>query len=71
MDEVVQAYGATYEMVPGPTNMPNDYYVNHSAYAYLINPSGMWELLYDNDKLADVQQMVSDIRKVLRESSLH
>jgi protein SCO1/2 len=67
IDQTVLAYGGSYEMVAGTTNQPNDYSVNHSAYAYLINPSGMFELLYDNDKLADVQKMVTDIRAVLRE----
>jgi protein SCO1 len=67
MDQTVLAYGASYEMVAGPTNEPNDYSVNHSAYTYLVNPSGKLELLYGNEKLADVQHMVSDIRAVLRE----
>jgi protein SCO1 len=67
MDQTVLAYGASYEMVAGPTNEPNDYSVNHSAYTYLVNPSGKLELLYGNEKLANVQQMVSDIRAVLRE----
>jgi protein SCO1 len=66
IDETVKAYGASYEIVAGTTNQPNDYSVNHSAYAYLISPSGTLELLYDNEKLADVQRMVADIRAVLR-----
>jgi cytochrome oxidase Cu insertion factor (SCO1/SenC/PrrC family) len=53
--------------VAGPTNEPNDYSVNHSAYTYLVNPAGKWELLYGDDKLSDVQRMVADIRAVLRE----
>jgi protein SCO1 len=67
IDQTVRAYGASYEMVPGSTNKPNDYSVDHSAYAYLINPSGTFELLYDNEKLANIQRMVTDIRAVLRE----
>jgi protein SCO1 len=67
MDQTVLAYGASYEMVAGPTNEPNDYSVNHSAYTYLVNPSGKLELLYGNEKLADVQHMISDIRAVLHE----
>jgi len=67
IDQTVLAYGGSYEMVAGPTNEPNDYSVNHSAYTYLVNPSGKLELLYGNEKLAEVQQMVSDIRAVLRE----
>jgi protein SCO1 len=67
IDQTVLSYGASYEMVAGPTNEPNDYSVNHSAYTYLVNPSGKWELLYGDDKLADVQRMVADIRAVLLE----
>jgi protein SCO1/2 len=68
IDQTVLAYGGSYEMVTGSTNQPNDYTVNHSAYAYLINPVGQLELLYDNEKLADVQKMVGDIRSVLQET---
>jgi protein SCO1 len=67
IDQTVLAYGASYEMVAGPTNEPNDYSVNHSAYTYLVSPSGKWELLYGDDKLSNVQRMVADIRAVLRE----
>jgi protein SCO1/2 len=67
IDQTVLAYGGSYEMVAGPTNQPNDYSVNHSAYTYLVNPSGKLELLYGNEKLSDVQQMIADIRAVLRE----
>ena len=67
IDQTVLAYGASYEMVAGPTKEPNDYSVNHSAYTYLVNPSGKLELLYGNEKLTDVQRMVSDIRAVLNE----
>jgi protein SCO1/2 len=67
IDQTVRAYGASYEVVAGSTNQPNDYSVNHSAYVYLVNPSGMWELLYDNEKLADIQRMLGDIRAVLQE----
>ena len=67
IDQTVQAYGASYKVVAGSTNQSNDYSVNHSAYVYLINPSGMWELLYDNEKLADTEGMLGDIRAVLQE----
>jgi protein SCO1 len=67
IDQTVQAYGGSYQFVPGSSGAANDYSVNHSAYAYLINRSGMLELLYDNEKLADTDRMVGDIRAVLRE----
>jgi protein SCO1 len=67
IDRTVQEYGGSYEIVPGASKDPNDYGVSHSAYIYLINPSGQLELLYDNEKLADIDRMVGDIRKVLTE----
>ena len=67
IDRTVQEYGGSYEIVPGSSKDPNDYGVNHSAYIYLINPSGQLELLYDKEKLADTDRMVGDIRKILAE----
>jgi protein SCO1/2 len=67
IDRTVQEYGGSYEIVPGSSKDPNDYGVNHSAYIYLINPSGQLEMLYDNEKLADTDRMVGDIRKILAE----
>ena len=67
IDQTVQAYGGSYEFVRGSSSASDDYSVNHTAYAYLINRSGMLELLYANDKLADSERMVADIRAVLRE----
>jgi protein SCO1/2 len=67
IDRTVQEYGGSYEIVPGSSKDPTDYGVNHSAYIYLINPAGQLELLYDNEKLADTDRMVGDIRKVLAE----
>jgi protein SCO1/2 len=67
IDRTVQEFGGSYEIIPGSSNNPDDYAVNHSAYIYLVNPSGQLELLYDNEKLADTERMVGDIRKVLAE----
>jgi protein SCO1/2 len=67
IDRTVQEYGGSYEIVPGSSKDPNDYSVNHSAYAYLVNPAGQLELLYDNEKLADTDRMIGDICKVLAE----
>jgi protein SCO1 len=67
IDQTVQAYGGAYQFVPGASGAADDYSVNHTAYAYLINRSGMLELLYDNEKLADTDRMAGDIRAVLRE----
>jgi protein SCO1/2 len=67
IDRTVQEYGGSYEIVPGSSNDPNDYSVNHSAYTYLVNPAGQLELLYDNEKLSDPDRMVGDICKVLAE----
>jgi protein SCO1 len=65
IDQVVGAYGGSYELVHRPGDDPDVYTVNHSAYSYLINPKGKLEVLYDYDKLADAKRIVSDIEKVL------
>jgi protein SCO1 len=67
IDRTVQEYGGSYEIVPASSKDPDDYSVNHSAYTYLVNPAGQLELLYDNEKLAETDRMVGDIRKVLAE----
>jgi protein SCO1 len=59
------AYGATFEKVHNPGEDWNMYFMNHSAFTYLISPDGKWELLYDFDKLHDTTRIVSDIEQVL------
>ena len=67
IDEVVKAYGGSYEFDHRPGDDPDVYSVNHSAFTYLINPEGKWELLYDYEKLRDADHIVGDIEKVLSE----
>jgi cytochrome oxidase Cu insertion factor (SCO1/SenC/PrrC family) len=44
------------------------YFMNHSAFTYLINPDGKWKLLYDFDQLHDTPRIVADIERVLEGS---
>ena len=41
------------------------YFMNHSAYTYMISPDGNWKLLYDFDLLRDTEKIVADIEHVL------
>jgi len=66
IDRTASEYGASYELVP-IANDPQQYTVNHSAYIYLIGPTGQIEILYDNEQVADADRLLGDLRKVLAE----
>jgi protein SCO1 len=63
--EAAKAYGAFYEIAQNPGNNQDSYSMNHSAFTYLITPSGKWKLIYNFDQLGDVKDMVRDIEQVL------
>ena len=65
VSKAAKAYGATYEKIHHPGEDPDVYFMNHSAFTYLISPNGKWELLYDFDKLRDTEKIVADIEQVL------
>lgn len=65
--EAAKAYGAFYEIARDPAERPENYSVNHSAFSYLITPSGKWKLIYNFDQLGDVKKMAQDIKQVLGE----
>jgi len=67
--EAAKAYGAFYEIARDPAERPENYSVNHSAFIYLISPSGKWKLIYNFDQLGDAKKMVQDIEQVLGERS--
>jgi protein SCO1 len=66
--EATKAYGASYEFVHHPGEDPDVYFVNHSAYAYLIDSAGKWKAIYDFDQLRETEKVVADIRRVLKSS---
>jgi protein SCO1 len=66
--EAAKAYGAFYEIAHNPGENQENYSVNHSAFIYLISPSGKWKLLYNFDQLGDAKNLVHDIERVLGES---
>jgi protein SCO1 len=65
VSKAATAYGATFEKVHHPGEDWNVYFMDHSAFTYLINPDGKWELLYDFDKLHDTSRIVADIERIL------
>ena len=65
--EAAKAYGAFYEMAQDSVEKPDNYSVNHSAFTYLITPSGKWKLIYNFDQLSDPKKIVQDIEQALRE----
>jgi protein SCO1/2 len=65
--EAAKAYGAFYEIAQDSVEKPDNYSVNHSAFTYLITPSGKWKLIYNFDQLSDPKKIVQDIEQALRE----
>jgi len=68
INEATKAYGASYEFVHHPGEDPDVYFVNHSAYAYLIDPDGKWKAIYEFDQLRETGKVAADIRRVLKSS---
>jgi protein SCO1/2 len=68
INEATKAYGASYEFVHHPGEDPDVYFVNHSAYAYLIDPEGKWKAIYAFDQLRETGKVAADIRRVLKSS---
>jgi protein SCO1 len=68
-DQVAQtakAYGAFYEKQAANAQSPDVYFMNHSAYIYLIAPDGKWRILYGFDQLNETEKIAGDIDRVLR-----
>ena len=68
INEATKAYGASYEFVHHPGEDPDVYFVDHSAYAYLIDPDGRWKAIYGFDQLRETEKVAADIRRVLKSS---
>jgi protein SCO1/2 len=64
--KVAKDYGAYYQAQIQDSQVAGDYYtITHSAYVYLIDPQGRFDVIYDNDKLADHARMCADIEHIL------
>ena len=62
-------YGAFYEKVLQFTNDTSQLYtMNHSAYVYVIDPSGNFALLYNYEQLMDGKRIADDIENLLQAS---
>ena len=61
-----KAYGVYYEKKPQISAVAANYYtMDHSAYTYLIDPSGKWLALYQYEQLMNSQRMAEDLRHFL------
>lgn len=59
-------YGAFYEKVDQYSNDTSQLYtMNHSAYVYVIDPSGNFKLLYNYEQLMDGKRIADDIENLL------
>jgi protein SCO1 len=67
--QAAKAFGAFYEKAPSPANTPKVDFMNHSAYAYLVDPKGRWRILYGFDQLNESEKIVGDIEHILDEAT--
>lgn len=64
--KVAKDYGVYYEKQMQDSDRASDFYtINHSPYIYLINPASKFDVIYDNDKFADISSVTRDIRHEL------
>jgi protein SCO1 len=64
--QATKAFGAFYEKQPGSAQSPDVYFMNHSAYIYLIAPDGKWRILYGFDQLNETEKIAGDVGRILR-----
>ena len=58
------AYKASFTQEKPKDNDPKNYFVDHTADAYLIGPDGMWELSYPFEELPKTDMIARDIVKL-------
>ena len=58
------AYKASYKKEKPKADDPKNYFVDHTADAYLIGPDGMWELSYPFEELPKKDMIARDIAKL-------
>ncbi len=61
----VTAYYASFRKVAPDIADPENYLIDHTTQAYLINPASRWELYYSFEKLSDAHAIAKDIERVL------
>jgi protein SCO1/2 len=65
---VAYKYKATYTVGQPVDGDPENYQLDHSADAYLIDPTGKWVMSYPFEELPKAQEIARDITKVVRET---
>jgi len=63
---IAYKYKATYTMGKPVDGDPENYSIDHSADAYLIDPSGKWVMAYPFEELPKAVEIAEDITKVVR-----
>jgi protein SCO1/2 len=66
--QAAKAYGVFYEKAPNAGNPADVYFMNHSAYIYLVDPNGKWRILYGFEQLNESDKVADDIKRVLKDT---
>lgn len=64
--DVVYRYKATFVHGKPQGDDPKDYFVEHTADAFLVGPDGQWELSYPFEELTKTQTIANDILRVAK-----
>jgi protein SCO1/2 len=63
--QAAKAYGASYEKQHNTGDDPDVYFMNHSAYTYLVGPDGKWRILYGFDQLNETEKVAGDVERII------
>ncbi len=63
--DVVYRYKASFRHGKPRAGDPKDYFVDHTADAFLIGPDGQWELSYPFEELPKTERIAADIARLV------
>jgi protein SCO1/2 len=64
----ITAYYGSFRKVAPDISDPDNYLIDHTTQANLINPAGRWELYYSFEKLSNAQAIAKDIERILKQN---
>jgi protein SCO1 len=65
LERTASAYGTAFTTTHPIADHPKVYFINHSSYAYLVSPSGRWQLRYFFEQLHSPDKVAADIERSL------
>jgi protein SCO1/2 len=62
---VAAAYGVSFKKIPGATDSPADYGIEHSTHVYLIDPEGRLRERFRFEQLPEHERITADVARIL------